>query len=74
MDAVMMKHTPKSPAPVEIDDLELALSCSGDGVLLDADLSREAARLQALQAAQQLDACSLTLANQAPQSLLSLFR
>ena len=74
MDAVMTKHAPSPPAPIEIDDLELNLSCSGDGALPDADLSREAAGLQALQAAQQLDASSLALTSEAPQSLLSLFR
>ena len=47
---------------------------SGLGALVDADLAKEAARMQALQIRQQLGAQSLSLANQAPQSLLSLFR
>lgn len=72
MDAVMTKHASGPPAPIEMDDLELNLSCSGDGALPDTDLSREAAGLRALQAAQQLDARSP--ADQAPHSLLSLFR
>lgn len=47
---------------------------SGLGYLVDADLSKEAAQLQALQTRQQLGTQSLSIANQAPQSLLSLFR
>lgn len=47
---------------------------TGVGKLVDADLARESARMQALQVQQQLGAQSLSLANQAPQILLSLFR
>jgi flagellin len=47
---------------------------SGLGSLVDADLAKESARLQALQTRQQLGTQSLSIANQAPQSLLSLFR
>lgn len=47
---------------------------SGLGALVDADLSKEAANLQALQTRQQLGTQSLSMANQAPNSLLSLFR
>jgi len=47
---------------------------SGLGALVDADLAKESARLQALQIRQQLGTQSLSIANQAPQSLLSLFR
>lgn len=47
---------------------------TGLGYLVDADLSKEAAQLQALQTRQQLGTQSLSIANQAPQSLLSLFR
>ncbi len=47
---------------------------SGLGALIDADLANESARLQALQTKQQLATQSLSIANQAPQSLLSLFR
>jgi flagellin len=47
---------------------------SGLGALIDADLAKESARLQALQTRQQLATQSLSIANQAPQSLLSLFR
>ena len=46
----------------------------GIGALIDADLSKEAANLQALQIRQQLGTQALSMANQAPQSLLSLFR
>jgi flagellin len=47
---------------------------SGLGALVDADLAKESARLQALQIRQQLGTQSLSIANQSPQSLLSLFR
>ena len=47
---------------------------SGLGALIDADLAKESAKLQALQIRQQLGTQSLSVANQAPQSLLSLFR
>jgi flagellin len=47
---------------------------TGLGALVDADLAKESAKLQALQIRQQLGTQSLSLANQAPQSLLSLFR
>ena len=47
---------------------------AGLGALIDTDLSKEAARLQALQIKQQLGTQALSLANQAPQSLLSLFK
>ncbi|MDP3802529.1 flagellin [Brevundimonas sp.] len=52
-----------------IDTLE-----SGIGNLVDADLAKESARLQALQVQQQLGAQSLSIANQAPQIILSLFQ
>ncbi|HZW16732.1 MAG TPA: flagellin [Brevundimonas sp.] len=47
---------------------------TGIGKLVDADLARESARLQALQVQQQLGAQALSIANQAPQIILSLFR
>ena len=46
----------------------------GIGNLVDADLAVESARLQAVQVKQQLGTQSLSIANQSPQSLLSLFR
>lgn len=46
----------------------------GLGALIDADLAKESARLQALQIRQQLGTQSLSIANKAPQSLLSLFQ
>jgi flagellin len=42
--------------------------------LVDADLAKESARLQSLQIKQQLGAQALSIANQAPQVILSLFR
>ncbi|MBJ7448377.1 MAG: flagellin [Brevundimonas sp.] len=47
---------------------------AGIGNLVDADLAKESARLQALQVQQQLGAQSLSIANQAPQIILSLFQ
>ena len=47
---------------------------SGVGNLVDADLARESARLQALQVQQQLGAQALSIANAAPQIILQLFR
>jgi flagellin len=46
----------------------------GLGSLVDADLAKESAQLQALQIRQQLGTQALTLANQSPQTLLSLFK
>jgi flagellin len=45
----------------------------GIGNLVDADLAKESARLQALQVKQQLGVQALSIANQAPQTILSLF-
>lgn len=47
---------------------------SGIGSLVDADLEETSARLQALQVQQQLATQSLSIANQAPQNILALFR
>ncbi|WP_454267832.1 flagellin N-terminal helical domain-containing protein [Roseovarius sp. MBR-51] len=47
---------------------------SGIGALVDADLEEASARLQAHQVQQQLATQSLSIANQAPQAILSLFR
>jgi flagellin len=47
---------------------------SGVSAMVDADMEQEAARLQALQVQQQLATQSLSIANQAPQNILSLFR
>ncbi|WP_136443290.1 flagellin [Pacificoceanicola onchidii] len=47
---------------------------SGIGTMVDADMEEASARLQALQVQQQLGVQALSIANQAPQQLLSLFR
>ncbi|MGB3454753.1 MAG: flagellin [Litorimonas sp.] len=47
---------------------------SGVSTLVDANLEEASARLQALQVQQQLGVQALSIANQAPQALLSLFR
>jgi len=47
---------------------------TGLGSLVDANLAQESALLQSLQIKQQLGTQALSIANQAPQSLLSLFK
>ena len=46
----------------------------GIGNLVDADMAKESARLQALQVKQQLGIQALSIANSTPQSVLSFFR
>jgi len=46
----------------------------GLGSIVDADLAKESAKLQALQVQQQLSIQTLNIANQSPNTLLSLFR
>ena len=46
----------------------------GLGSLVDADLAKESALLQALQVKQQLGISALSIANQRPQTLLALFQ
>jgi flagellin len=50
------------------------LLTSGIGTLVDADMEAASAKLQALQTQQQLGVQALSIANQAPQTILSLFR
>ena len=47
---------------------------AGVGNLVDADLAKESAKLQALQTKQQLGVQALSIANQTPQLIMSLFR
>ncbi|HEX9859493.1 MAG TPA: flagellin, partial [Paracoccaceae bacterium] len=47
---------------------------AGIGAMVDADMEETSARLQALQVQQQLGIQALSIANQQPQSVLSLFR
>ena len=47
---------------------------SGIGSLVDADMEEASARLQALQVQQQLGVQALSIANQAPQSILGFFQ
>lgn len=56
-----------------IDGLTKSLK-TGIGAMVDANMEEASARLQALQVQQQLGIQSLSIANQAPQSILSLFR
>jgi flagellin len=46
----------------------------GIGTMVDADMEETSAKLQALQVQQQLGVQSLSIANEAPQTILSLFR
>jgi flagellin len=55
------------------DDLVDAAK-KGLGALVDADVAAESANLQALQVRQQLNIQALSIANQQPNTLLSLFR
>jgi len=56
-----------------IDSLVDSLK-TGIGTLVDTNMEEASAKLQALQVQQQLATQSLSIANQAPQSILSLFR
>ena len=56
-----------------VSQLTAALE-TGVGSLVDADLEAASAKLNALQVQQQLGTQALSIANQAPQQLLSLFR
>jgi flagellin len=47
---------------------------AGLGHLVDANMAEESARLQSLQVKQQLGVQALSIANQAPQTILSLFQ
>lgn len=47
---------------------------TGIGAMVDADMEAASAKLQALQVQQQLGTQALSIANSAPQNLLSLFR
>ena len=47
---------------------------AGVGNLVDADMAKESAMLQALQIKQQLGVQALAIANQNPQTILSLFQ
>jgi flagellin len=47
---------------------------AGIGSMVDADMEEASARLQALQVQQQLATQALSIANQAPQNILSLFK
>jgi flagellin len=60
-----------------LKDFSKSLSDSlntGLGSLVDADLAEESAKLQSLQTRNQLAIQSLSIANQAPQALMGLFR
>lgn len=46
----------------------------GIGALVDADLAKESAKLQSLQTKQQLGVQALSIANQAPSTILSFFQ
>lgn len=61
-------------ATIKFNSAKMDSLNAGVGSLVDADLSKEAANLQALQTRQQLGTQALSLANQMPNSLLSLFK
>ena len=53
---------------------QAGLSPNGVGRMVDADLGLESALIQALQVKQELSAQSVSIVNNAPQTLLALFR
>jgi len=61
-------------ATVSFNSAKINSLDAGLGALIDTDLSKESAKLQSLQIKQHLGTQALSLANQAPQSLLSLFK
>ncbi|MCO6416685.1 flagellin [Siccirubricoccus sp. KC 17139] len=61
-------------AKIDYNKAKIDAQEGGLGALVDADLAKESAKLQALQIRQQLGTQALSIANQAPQTLLSLFR
>lgn len=58
----------------QFNEALLGATEEGLGALVDADLAKESARLQALQTKQQLAIQTLSIANQAPSIILGLFR
>jgi flagellin len=61
-------------ATISFNSTKIDALNAGLGSLIDADLTKESATLQALQIREQLGTQALSLANQAPQALLSLFK
>ncbi len=61
-------------ATISFNSTKIDALNAGLGSLIDTDLSKESATLQALQIREQLGTQALSLANQSPQSLLSLFK
>jgi flagellin len=61
-------------ATISFNSTKIDTVNAGLGSLIDADLTKESATLQALQIREQLGTQALSLANQAPQALLSLFK
>jgi flagellin len=59
---------------IDFNNSVMDAQTTGLGALVDADMAKESAQLQALQIRQQLGTQALSIANQAPQSLLRLFQ
>ena len=81
LQTTVLNHLNQAGADSNLLDSTISFNSSkidslnaGLGALIDADLSKESANLQSLQIRQQLGTQSLSLANQAPQALLSLFK
>lgn len=81
LQTTVLNHLNQAGADSNLLDATISFNSSkidslnaGLGALIDADLSKESANLQSLQIRQQLGTQSLSLANQAPQALLSLFK
>jgi flagellin len=61
-------------ANIETQTMMVRTLTAGIGNLIDANLAQESAKLQSLQVRQQLGIKAVSIANQGPQSILSLFR
>jgi flagellin len=66
--------TVRNSVPTQVNGVRAGLLSLGLGPLGDADRAREFAQLQALHVSQQYSLRAITLADQAPQTLLSLFK
>ena len=58
----------------DFNEMRMDTVDKGVGRLVDNDMDESSARLKALQTQKQLGIQALSIANQAPQNILSLFR
>ncbi len=72
-EAVLGLQEVLGPARLHVEALQNSLT-AGVGNLVDANMATESALLQSLQVKQQLGVQALSIANQAPRYILSLFK